>query len=178
MSPSLSRALPPAQAWPNPGWKEVRRSSTSRKCMSYASSKQLLYSSWELELPVGGRPALTLHAPSQLVYPKWLRDIEGCPTPLCLLRQLGFACGENRGDVRLTGVRVGPLCRSTSLQTYSQHETTKDAPQSMTRVHHLHSSSSPLGAGEPLLHNACPSAGYTFWQRHILYHSKGNQRST
>ena len=74
---------------------------------------------------------MTLHAPSPLDYPEWLRDIEGCPTPLCLLRQLSFACSQNRGDVRLTGIRVGPLCRSTSLKTYSQHETTKDAPQSM-----------------------------------------------
>ena len=91
---------------------------------------------------MGGRPAFTLHAPPQLVYSEWLRDVEGCCTPLCLLRQLGFACGQNRGDVRLTGGRVGPLCCSTSLKTYSQHETTKDAPQSMARDHNLRSSSS------------------------------------
>src|SRR5215510_8386069 len=92
---------------------------------------------------MGGRPAFTLHAPSPLVYPEWLRDIEGCRPPLCLLRQLGFTCGQSRGDVRLSSGRTGPLCCSTSLKTYSQHETTKDAPQSMAPDHHLHSSSSP-----------------------------------
>src|SRR5215470_6765784 len=38
--------------------------------------------------------------------------------------------------------RVSPLCCCTSLEAYGQHETAKDAPQSLVREPHLCSSSS------------------------------------
>jgi hypothetical protein len=126
---------------------------------------------------------LTLHAPLQLIYPERLRNIEGRRAPLCRLRQLGFACSQSRGDVRPPCCRVGPLCRSTPLEAHSQHETAKDAPQSLAREHLLPPSFSPRCWGAvasqrlpPTLTTACmaiwDALGFGLCRRYPVWHTR------